>query len=106
VQFCGAGEIKSIDKETFHFLWYDGQAGETMNFLCFDFQELKSVGKAIGRRTKRPGAAGFKLWTILSKLLQDKGTEKTKRAMQAMLQTDKIDIDQLKQAAEKGQVEC
>jgi hypothetical protein len=84
-----------------------------MNFLCFDFQELKSVGKAIGRRTKRPGAAGFKtslafpgkLWTILSKLLQDKGAEKTKRAMLAMLQTEKIDMDQLKQATEKGQVE-
>jgi hypothetical protein len=26
-----AGEITSIDKETFHFLWYDGQAEETMN---------------------------------------------------------------------------
>ncbi|MGH9634539.1 MAG: hypothetical protein ACRD72_06840 [Candidatus Angelobacter sp.] len=51
-------------------------------------------------------AFSAKLWTILSKLLQDKGAEKTKRAMLAMLQTDKIDIDQLKQAAEKGQVEC
>jgi predicted 3-demethylubiquinone-9 3-methyltransferase (glyoxalase superfamily) len=36
--------------------------------------------------------------TILSKLLQDKDQEKSKRVMQAMLQMDKLDIDRLKQA--------
>jgi len=36
--------------------------------------------------------------TILSKLLQDKDPEKSKRVMQAMLQMDKLDIDRLKQA--------
>jgi predicted 3-demethylubiquinone-9 3-methyltransferase (glyoxalase superfamily) len=39
--------------------------------------------------------------TILSKLLQDKDPEKSKRVMQAMLQMDKLDIDRLKQASEK-----
>ncbi len=36
--------------------------------------------------------------TILSKLLQDKDAEKSKRVMQAMLQMDKIDIATLKKA--------
>ena len=36
--------------------------------------------------------------TILSKLLQDKDPEKSKRVMQAILQMDKLDIDRLKQA--------
>ena len=40
--------------------------------------------------------------TVLSKLLQDKDPEKVKRVMQAMLQIDKIDINRLKQAYEKG----
>ncbi|HXA83482.1 MAG TPA: VOC family protein [Candidatus Dormibacteraeota bacterium] len=40
--------------------------------------------------------------TILSKLLQDKDPEKAKRVMQAMLQMDKIDINRLKQAYDKG----
>jgi len=40
--------------------------------------------------------------TILSKLLQDKDPEKSKRVMQAMMQMDKIDIGRLKQAYEKG----
>ncbi|MGZ4829627.1 MAG: VOC family protein, partial [Candidatus Angelobacter sp.] len=40
--------------------------------------------------------------TVLSKLLQDKDPEKVKRVMQAMLQMDKIDINRLKQAYEKG----
>ena len=39
---------------------------------------------------------------FVSKLLQDKDAEKAKRVMQAMLQMDKIDIERLKQAAEKG----
>ena len=38
--------------------------------------------------------------TILSKLLQDKDPEKSKRVMQAMLQMDKIDIGKLQQAAD------
>src|SRR5689334_13456618 len=40
--------------------------------------------------------------TILSKLLQNKDPEKSKRVMQAMLQMDKLDIGRLKEAAEKG----
>src|SRR4051812_41884861 len=40
--------------------------------------------------------------TILSKLFQDKDPEKSKRVMQAMLQMDKLDIERLKQAYEKG----
>ena len=36
--------------------------------------------------------------TILSKLLQDKDPEKSKRVMQVMLQMDKLDIERLKQA--------
>src|ERR1700682_961197 len=40
--------------------------------------------------------------TILSKFFQDKGPEKYKRVMQAMLQMDKIDIKKLKQAYDKG----
>jgi predicted 3-demethylubiquinone-9 3-methyltransferase (glyoxalase superfamily) len=40
--------------------------------------------------------------TILSKLLQDKDPQKAKRVMQAMLQMEKLDIDKLQQAAEKG----
>jgi hypothetical protein len=80
----------------------------------FRFSRTQKCEKSYRQADEKAGAAGFKtslafpgkLWTILSKLLQDKGAEKTKRAMQAMLQTDKIDIDQLKQAAEKGQVEC
>jgi predicted 3-demethylubiquinone-9 3-methyltransferase (glyoxalase superfamily) len=40
--------------------------------------------------------------TILSKLLQDKDPEKAKRVMQAMLQMDKIDVNRLKQAYDKG----
>jgi predicted 3-demethylubiquinone-9 3-methyltransferase (glyoxalase superfamily) len=38
--------------------------------------------------------------TILSKLLQDKDSEKSKRVMQAMLQMDKIDIGKLQQASD------
>ena len=40
--------------------------------------------------------------TALGELLQDKNPEKSKRAMQAMLQMDKIDINRLKEAANKG----
>ena len=40
--------------------------------------------------------------TILSKLLQDKDPAKAKRAMQAMLQMDKIYINRLKQAYDGG----
>jgi predicted 3-demethylubiquinone-9 3-methyltransferase (glyoxalase superfamily) len=40
--------------------------------------------------------------TILSKLLQDKDPEKSKRVMQAMLQMDKIDISVLQQAYNRG----
>jgi predicted 3-demethylubiquinone-9 3-methyltransferase (glyoxalase superfamily) len=36
--------------------------------------------------------------TVLSKLLQDKDPERSKRVMQTMLQIDKLDIDRLKQA--------
>jgi len=39
--------------------------------------------------------------TILSKLLSDPDPQKSKRAMEAMLQMKKIDIEKLKQAAEK-----
>ena len=38
--------------------------------------------------------------TILSKLLQDKDPEKSKRVMQAMLTMDKIDIARLQKAYE------
>jgi predicted 3-demethylubiquinone-9 3-methyltransferase (glyoxalase superfamily) len=38
--------------------------------------------------------------TILGKLLQDKDPQKSKKAMTAMMQMDKIDIRALKQAAE------
>jgi predicted 3-demethylubiquinone-9 3-methyltransferase (glyoxalase superfamily) len=40
--------------------------------------------------------------TMLSKLLQDKDPEKSKRVMQAMLQMDKIDIGKLRQASEQA----
>jgi len=40
--------------------------------------------------------------TILSKLMQDKDPERSKRVMQAMLQMDKIDIDKLQQAYKGG----
>ena len=36
--------------------------------------------------------------TVLVELLQDKDPEKSKRAMQAMLQMDKIDIETLRRA--------
>ena len=39
--------------------------------------------------------------TILGQLLQDKDTERSKRAMQAMMQMDKIDIAALKRAYEQ-----
>lgn len=39
--------------------------------------------------------------TILGKLLQDQDAEKSKRVMEAMLQTNKLDIDALKQASQK-----
>jgi hypothetical protein len=38
----------------------------------------------------------------VSKLLQDKDPEKSKRVMQAMLQMEKLDMDKLQHAAEKG----
>ena len=49
----------------------------------------------------------FGLWwqvtpTILGKLMADKDPAKAQRVMEAMLQMDKLDIDRLKQAAEKG----
>ena len=40
--------------------------------------------------------------SALGKLLQDKDAEKAKRVMQAMLQMDKIDIEGLKQAYDRG----
>jgi predicted 3-demethylubiquinone-9 3-methyltransferase (glyoxalase superfamily) len=40
--------------------------------------------------------------TVLSKLLQDKDPENSKRVMQAMLQMDKMDIDKLQQAYNGG----
>lgn len=38
---------------------------------------------------------------FVSRLLQEKDTEKAKRVMQTMLQMDKIDMGKLKRAAEK-----
>src|ERR1700716_1236457 len=40
--------------------------------------------------------------TALGELLQDKNPERSRRAMQAMLQMDKIDIKRLREAANKG----
>ena len=40
--------------------------------------------------------------SILGKLLGDKDPKKAGRAMQAMLQMDKIDIKRLQEAAEQG----
>ena len=37
----------------------------------------------------------------LDKMLQDKDADKAKKAMQTMLETDKIDLNILKQASEK-----
>jgi predicted 3-demethylubiquinone-9 3-methyltransferase (glyoxalase superfamily) len=40
--------------------------------------------------------------TALGELMGDKDAEKSRRVMQAMLQMDKIDIERLKQAYERG----
>jgi predicted 3-demethylubiquinone-9 3-methyltransferase (glyoxalase superfamily) len=40
--------------------------------------------------------------SVLRKLLQDRNAEKAKRVMQAMLQMDKIDINRLQQAYDRG----
>jgi predicted 3-demethylubiquinone-9 3-methyltransferase (glyoxalase superfamily) len=40
--------------------------------------------------------------SILGKLLQDKDAQKSSRAMQAMLQMDKLDIKRLQQACDQG----
>ena len=40
--------------------------------------------------------------SVLGKMLQDKDAEKAKRVMKAMLQMDKIDIEGLKQAYDRG----
>ena len=40
--------------------------------------------------------------TILGELLQDKNAKKAKSVMEAMLQMDKMEIDKLKQAYERG----
>jgi predicted 3-demethylubiquinone-9 3-methyltransferase (glyoxalase superfamily) len=40
--------------------------------------------------------------TVLVEMLQDKDPEKSKRVMEAMLKMDKIDINRLKQAYERG----
>jgi len=77
---------------------------------CETQQEVDDLWQKLssGGRTDRCGWLQDKFgvsWqivpTILSKLLQDKDPEKSKRVMQAMLQMDKLDIDRLKQAAEK-----
>ena len=40
--------------------------------------------------------------SALGEMLQDKDAEKAKRVMKAMLQMDKIDINRLKQAYDRG----
>jgi predicted 3-demethylubiquinone-9 3-methyltransferase (glyoxalase superfamily) len=40
--------------------------------------------------------------TILGELLGDKNAKKSKRVMEAMLQMDKMEIDKLKEAYERG----
>jgi predicted 3-demethylubiquinone-9 3-methyltransferase (glyoxalase superfamily) len=40
--------------------------------------------------------------SVLGKMLQDKDAEKANRVMKAMLQMDKIDIERLKQAYDRG----
>jgi predicted 3-demethylubiquinone-9 3-methyltransferase (glyoxalase superfamily) len=40
--------------------------------------------------------------SVLGKLMQDKDAEKAKRVMQAMMQMDKIDINRLQQAYDRG----
>ena len=55
-----------------------------------------------GRLQDKFGVSWQIVPTILSKLLQDKDPEKSKRVMQAMLQMDKMDIGKLQQAYNGG----
>jgi predicted 3-demethylubiquinone-9 3-methyltransferase (glyoxalase superfamily) len=71
------------------FLWFDSKAEEAMNFYIYIFKNSK-----VGRWQIIP--------SVLGAMLQDKKGEKAKSVVQAMLQMDKIDIQGLKQAYDRG----
>jgi predicted 3-demethylubiquinone-9 3-methyltransferase (glyoxalase superfamily) len=88
------------------FLWFDDKAEEAANFYVSIFKnsKVKSVTR-YGDAGPGPNRCGWLAdkyclsWqivpTVLSRLLGDKDPAKSQRVMQAMLQMDKMDIEEL-----------
>jgi hypothetical protein len=53
---------------------------------------------SVERPALQYSAAWRRIWVVLVRMMHDKGAEKQQRAMQAVLQMDKIDIADLERA--------
>src|SRR5262245_16308086 len=73
---------------------------ETQQEIDYYWEKLSQGGGEVqcGWVTDQYGVSWQVVPTILSKLLQDKDPDKSKRVMQAMMQMVKLDINRLKQA--------
>jgi predicted 3-demethylubiquinone-9 3-methyltransferase (glyoxalase superfamily) len=76
---------------------------ETQEEIDRYWEKLSAGGKEVqcGWLKDKYGLSWQIVPTVLSELMQDKDAEKSKRAMQAMLQMVKLDIQKLKQAYER-----
>jgi predicted 3-demethylubiquinone-9 3-methyltransferase (glyoxalase superfamily) len=86
-------------------LLVDCQTQEEVDMFWEELSEGGSKGRC-GWLTDRFGVSWQVVPRVLTELLSDPDTEKAGRVMKAMLQMSKIDIAELKQAAEGGEVEA
>ena len=103
------------------FLWFDGRAEEAARFYTSIFKNsridslspMSATFHLDGQKFTAGGEPGHCGWlkdkfgvswqiipSVLGDMLQDEDEEKSQRAMQAMLQMDKLDINELTRAYE------
>ena len=77
--------------------------GETQEEVDELWERLSEGGQKqrCGWLTDKFGVSWQIILSVLGQMLQDKDAEKSRRVMKAMLQMDKIDIQDLKQAYEQ-----